>query len=138
MGLYFNTHDDDFEDDLAKMNCHILGEPVSLNYDDLKDNNFTFVSKDNKDIYIFDVAGITKEDLSVKLIENEDFKGIDIKGTTKNEMFDEELSVDYNIGVGIDTKIKEVTSKLENGLLCVEIEYQESENTGSITTIEIQ
>lgn len=138
MGLYFNTHDDDFEDDLAKMNCQILGEPVSLNYDDLKNNNFTFVSKDNKDIYIFDVAGIAKEDLSVKLIENEDFKGVDIKGTTKNEMFDEELSVDYNIGVGIDTEIKEVISKLENGLLYVEIEYQEPESNSKTTEIAIQ
>lgn len=138
MGLYFNTHDDDFEDDLEKMNCQILGEPASLNYDDLKNNNFTFVSKDNKDIYIFDVAGIAKEDLSVKLIENEDFKGVDIKGTTKNEMFDEELSVDYNIGVGIDTEIKEIISKLENGLLYIEIEYQEPESNSKTTEIAIQ
>ena len=35
-------------------------------------------------------------------------------------------------------KIKEITSKLENGLLYVMIKYEKPENTGSITTIEIQ
>lgn len=160
MGLYFNTHDDDFEDDLTEMNFTVLGKPVSLTYDydedkvdalkallgedDFehnileKDRLVKFIDKGDKDIYFFDVVGIAKEDLSIKLIENEDFKEINIKGITKNEMLDEELSFEYNIEMDIDIEIKEVTSKLENGLLCVEIEYQEPENTGSITTIEIQ
>lgn len=160
MGIYFNTHDDDFEDDLTEMSFTCLGKPVSLTYDYdvdkinalkalLGEDNFEhniieqdklvkFIDKGDRDIYIFDVAGISKEDLSVKLIENEDFKEINIKGTTKNEMLDEELSFDYNIEIDMDIEIKEIISKLENGLLYVEIEYQEPENTGSVTTIEIQ
>lgn len=161
MGFYFNTHDDfKDEDDLTEMSFTVLGKPISLVYDydedkvDIlktllekddfehnileKDRLVKFIDKGDKDIYFFDVVGMAKEDLSIKLIENEDFKEINIKGITKNEMLDEELSFEYNIEMGMDIEIKEVTSKLENGLLCVTIEYKEPENTGSVTTIEIQ
>lgn len=94
----------------------------------------------NEVTLVHNVVGINKKDLSVKVKEEDGVSKLIISGETEPGLDKpkSKYSVHSEFILDSNKKIKEITSKLENGLLYVMIKYEKPENTGSITTIEIQ
>lgn len=91
---------------------------------------------ENEVTLVHNVLGIDKKDLKVNL-EHENSKLV-ISGETTNEKTNNTYSVHSEFRLDNNKKIKDIKSKLENGLLYITIEYEENEKNNDITPIEIQ
>lgn len=100
-------------------------------------NPFSVHEKDNKVILVHNVVGINKEDLNVKIINDNNLSKLVISGQTKNEETKSDYSIHSEFVLDKNRKIKDISSKTENGLLYITIEYEKLELEGSIQTIKV-
>lgn len=100
-----------------------------------KDMNPYSVHKNgNKVTLVHNVTGMDKKDLSVKMKDNK----LIISGETKDEETGSKYSVHSEFALDKDKKIKDISSKMNNGLLYVTIEYDEQPKLNDGKIIEIQ
>ena len=94
-----------------------------------KDMNPYSVHKEENGItLVHNVVGLSKDDLKIKVEENNGKSKLIISGDTKNEKTNSNYSVHSEFMLDSNKKIKDITSKLENGLLYITIEYEKTEN----------
>ncbi len=104
-----------------------------------KDMNPYSVHKEENGItLVHNVVGLSKDDLKIKVEENNGKSKLVISGDSKNEKTNSNYSVHSEFMLDSNKKIKDITSKLENGLLYITIEYEKTENIGSVKMIEIK
>lgn len=87
---------------------------------------------------VHNVVGLAKEDLEVRLDEAQGKRKLIISGETNNEKTNNKYSVHSEFALDNNKKIKDITSKLENGLLYITISYEEPKEIGEVKVIEIQ
>lgn len=94
---------------------------------------------DNGVTLVHNVVGVDKKDLSVRLIEENGMSKLVIEGETEPSLDSpkSKYSVHSEFILDNNKKIEDISSKLENGLLYITINYEESKE-GSIKTIDIQ
>ncbi len=94
---------------------------------------------DNGVTLVHNVVGVDKKDLSVRLIEENGMSKLVIEGETEPSLDSpkSKYSVHSEFILDNNKKIKDISSKLENGLLYITINYEEPKE-GSIKTIDIQ
>lgn len=94
---------------------------------------------DNGVTLVHNVVGVDKKDLSVKLIEENGMSKLVIEGETEPSLDSpkSKYSVHSEFILDNNKKIEDISSKLENGLLYITINYEEPKE-GSIKTIDIQ
>ena len=94
---------------------------------------------DNGVTLVHNVVGVDKKDLSVKLIEENGISKLVIEGETEPSIDSpkSKYSVHSEFILDNNKKIEDISSKLENGLLYITINYEEPKE-GSIKTIDIQ
>lgn len=86
---------------------------------------------------VHNVVGVDKKDLSVKLEKENGKAKLVISGETTNEK-ESKYSVHSEFMLDNTKKIKNINSKLENGLLYITIEYEEPDTAESVEVIEIK
>lgn len=102
-------------------------------------NPFSVHKKDNKVILVHNVVGVDKKDLNLKISEKDGLNKLIISGETINEDTDSKYSIHSEFTLDKDKKIKDISSKLENGLLYITIEYEKDAlEAGSVKVIDIQ
>lgn len=94
---------------------------------------------DNGVTLVHNVVGVDKKDLSVRLIEENGMSKLVIEGETEPSLDSpkSKYSVHSEFILDNNKKIEDISSKLENGLLYITINYEEPKG-GSIKTIDIQ
>lgn len=94
---------------------------------------------DNGVTLVHNVVGVDKKDLSVRLIEENGMSKLVIEGETEPSLDSpkSKYSVHSEFILDNNKKIEDISSKLENGLLYITINYEEPKE-GSIKTIDIQ
>ena len=94
---------------------------------------------DNGVTLVHNVVGVDKKDLSVRLIEENGMSKLVIEGETEPSIDSpkSKYSVHSEFILDNNKKIEDISSKLENGLLYITINYEEPKE-GSIKTIDIQ
>lgn len=94
---------------------------------------------DNGVTLVHNVVGVDKKDLSVRLIEENGMSKLVIEGETEPSLDSpkSKYSVHSEFILDNNKKIADISSKLENGLLYITINYEEPKE-GSIKTIDIQ
>lgn len=94
---------------------------------------------DNGVTLVHNVVGVDKKDLSVRLIEENGMLKLVIEGETEPSLDSpkSKYSVHSEFILDNNKKIEDISSKLENGLLYITINYEEPKE-GSIKTIDIQ
>lgn len=94
---------------------------------------------DNGVTLVHNVVGVDKKDLSVRLIEENGISKLVIEGETEPSLDSpkSKYSVHSEFILDNNKKIEDISSKLENGLLYITINYEEPKE-GSIKTIDIQ
>lgn len=94
---------------------------------------------DNGVTLVHNVVGVDKKDLSVRLIEENEMSKLVIEGETEPSLDSpkSKYSVHSEFILDNNKKIEDISSKLENGLLYITINYEEPKE-GSIKTIDIQ
>lgn len=94
---------------------------------------------DNGVTLVHNVIGVDKKDLSVRLIEENGMSKLVIEGETEPSLDSpkSKYSVHSEFILDNNKKIEDISSKLENGLLYITINYEEPKE-GSIKTIDIQ
>nr|DAI44840.1 MAG TPA: hypothetical protein [Caudoviricetes sp.] len=100
-------------------------------------NPFSVHEKGNKVILVHNVVGINKEDLKVKIINDNNISKLVISGETKNKETESDYSIHSEFVLDKNKKIKDISSKTENGLLYITIEYEKPEVKGDIQTIKV-
>ncbi|MFR3182160.1 MAG: Hsp20/alpha crystallin family protein [Clostridia bacterium] len=104
-------------------------------FDDFDD--LSIYKKGNKTILVYEVVGINKEDLKVQLMSKNGENKIIITGETENDITESKYMIDTE--VVLDEKaIRNVSSRVENGLLYVTVEYAELEMLDNVKSIEIE
>lgn len=102
-------------------------------------NPYSVHKEDNGVTLVHNVVGLSKEDLKIKVVEKNGESKLVISGETKNEKTNSNYSVYSEFVLDSDKKIKDISSKLENGLLYITIEYEKPKKAeGSVKFIEIQ
>lgn len=97
-------------------------------------NPYSVHTNGNKVTLVHNVTGMDKKDLTVKIKENK----LIISGETKDEETGSKYSVHSEFALDKDKKIKDISSKMNNGLLYVTIEYDEKPKLDDGKVIEIQ
>lgn len=94
---------------------------------------------DNGVTLVHNVVGVDKKDLSVRLMEENGMSKLVIEGETEPSLDSpkSKYSVHSEFILDNNKKIEDISSKLENGLLYITINYEEPKE-GSIKTIDIQ
>lgn len=94
---------------------------------------------DNGVTLVHNVVGVDKKDLFVRLIEENGMSKLVIEGETEPSLDSpkSKYSVHSEFILDNNKKIEDISSKLENGLLYITINYEEPKE-GSIKTIDIQ
>lgn len=94
---------------------------------------------DNGVTLVHNVVGVDKKDLSVRLIEENGMSKLVIEGETEPSLDSpkSKYSVHSEFILDNNKKIEDISSKLENGLLYITINYEEPKE-GSVKTIDIQ
>lgn len=104
-------------------------------------NPFSIHLKDGKIILVHNVTGINKKDLKVEITDENNQKMLVISGKTYNECTSSYYSVKSKFILDKSKKIKNISSKAENGLLYITIEYEKDipkVKTSSVKTIDIE
>lgn len=89
------------------------------------------VVKDDKAILVYDIHGISPDDIIVKKVVEDGIAYITIEGKTKNEELNCEMEVRARWAIPYK-QFKKPTKKIENGLLYVYIEKDKNENDEEI------
>lgn len=107
---------------------------------DMKPYSVHSDAEGNEVTLVHNVVGIDKKDLSAKVIEENGTSKLVISGETEPGLDNpkSKYSIHSEFILDGNKKIKDISSKLENGLLYVVIKYEKPEITESVTTIEIQ
>lgn len=81
--------------------------------------------KDGKTFVVVNVLGINEKDIDVFVdsTDNPNKQQLSVSGKTHNELLDKDFSV--NVKFLVSHPMKEVVKSFENGLLILEIEYDE-------------
>jgi len=81
--------------------------------------------KDGKTFVVVNVLGVNEKDVdvSVNSTDNPNKQSLSVTGKTQNELLEKEFSV--NVRFLVSHPMKEVVKTFENGLLILEIEYDE-------------
>lgn len=101
-------------------------------------NPFSVHKKDNKIILVHNVVGINKEDLEVKIVNDNNTSKLVISGETKDTETESDYSIHSEFVLDRNKKIKDILSKTENGLLYITIEYEKPLLKGDIQTIKVE
>lgn len=97
-------------------------------------NPYSVHKKGNKVTLVHNVTGMDKKDISVKMKNNK----LIISGETKDEETGSKYSVHSEFALDKDKKIKDISSKMNNGLLYITIEYDGQPKLDDGKVIEIQ
>jgi len=82
------------------------------------------LEKDGKLLVLLNVLGIKEEDLVIEVKSAENNKEmICVNGSTKDDVFDKEFSVNMNFLVG--KSMEQVKTNVKNGFLTLEISFKE-------------
>jgi HSP20 family molecular chaperone IbpA len=82
------------------------------------------LEKDGKLLLLLNVLGVDKKDIKLDVKSYDNNKQlISVNGTTKNEKFDKDFSINMNIIVG--KPMENLEWDVENGFLTAEITFQE-------------
>lgn len=99
-------------------------------------NPYSIHAKENGFTLVHNVVGIDKKDLDVSIKEIKNERYLIISGNTKVEETNNEYSVNSKFRLDINKNIKEIKSKLDNGLLYIYITYDKVEDKSQKIVIE--
>ena len=118
---------DDYFDDLFSKVWNNFSRPV------LDQKPFSYFPCDKGYIIVVNTLGIDKKNLSVTL-ENEKgrpYPVLKIKGETDLKKIDFKNSVNLGIGLKVDSEIKDISYKCENGLTTILVETEKPSTKGN-------
>lgn len=78
----------------------------------------------DKDVLVFNVVGLSKDDISVKVEKEGQINYLNINGEKTDKMTEEPYNIKARFSIDTD-KIANITYKVENGLLYVNLFYKE-------------
>ena len=99
-------------------------------------NPYSVHSTDNGFTLVHNVVGLDKDDLDVSIKEKDNERYLIISGETKVEETDNTYSVNSKFRLDKNKNIKEIKSKLNNGLLYIYITYDKVEDKSQKIVIE--
>lgn len=116
--MYSNFTSDFFED-ILRQSSYGFNRPM------YERKGWVSIEKDGKAFVFVNVLGINEKDIdvSVNSTDNPNHYLLSVSGKTKNELLDKEFSTEIQFTVF--RPMKEVLKSVENGLLTLEIEFEE-------------